>query len=122
MKTRFVAAAVLAALLCASPARAEVPFMGAGARPCSLLNANAAADPAQTTTTMLIFSWVQGFLSGMNAMALNLPQKKALFDLDALPDQAQWTHLLAYCKANSGALIATAALDLGTTRLMKRGN
>jgi hypothetical protein len=119
MKARLVAVAIAATLFCASPTNAEMSFAGAGASPCSLLNANAPPDPTQSNTAMVIFTWVQGFLSGMNGLAFNLPDGKAIFDLDAVPSQTQWRYLIAYCQANPTALIATAAIDLGTKRLRR---
>jgi hypothetical protein len=120
MKMRHVM--LVAAMVCTSSANAEeMSFVGAGSSPCSLLNANASPDPSQNITASLIFTWVQGFLSGMNASAFNLPQRKALFDLNAIPSQMQWDYLVAYCRANPSAWIPTAAIDLGVNRL-KRAN
>jgi hypothetical protein len=116
MKMRLVMH-VAAMLVCASSANAEMSFAGAGASPCSLLNANASPESSQNPTAMVIFTWVQGFLSGMNGMAFNLPPGKAVFDLNAIPSQMQWDHLVAYCRANPSALIATAAVDLAVKRL-----
>ena len=116
MKMRLVMH-VAAMLVCASSANAEMSFAGAGANPCSLLNANVSPDPSKNPTAMLIFTWVEGFLSGMNGMAFNLPPGKAVFDLNAIPSQMQWDHLVAYCRADPSALIPTAAIDLAVKRL-----
>jgi hypothetical protein len=122
MKIRILILAA-ATLICASPARADMGFAGAGVSPCSFLNTNAVPgrDSSQNTTTMFIFTWVQGFLSGMNATAYNLPNGTGIFNLDKIPSEMQWNYLVAYCQANPSAVIATAAISLGTKRL-KVGN
>ena len=114
----------VAIFLWASSTRAEMGFAGAGAQQCSTLNTHATpgADSSQNMATMLLFTWVQGFLSGMNATAYNVPQTRGgLFDLEKISHQMQWKYLVAYCQANPNAAIVSAAIDLGTKRLM-RGN
>ncbi|MGB8235898.1 MAG: hypothetical protein WCF35_08595, partial [Pseudolabrys sp.] len=76
MKIPIIATFVAAVLSCASSANTEMGFAGAGTTSCSFINTNAVpgTDSSQNTVTMLVFTWVQGFLSGMNATAYNLPQ------------------------------------------------
>ena len=123
MKMPIIATFVAVVLSCASSANAELGFAGAGATPCSFINTNAVpgTDSNQNMATMLVFTWVQGFLSGMNATAYNLPQGTGLFDLEKITTRMQWNYLVAYCQANPTAMIATAAISLGTQRL-KRSN
>jgi hypothetical protein len=119
---RFIAlsATILSAsLIFAESATAEMSFSGAGAQNCGQLISS--TSPSLNTphdVTMIFFTWIQGFLSGMNAAALNLPKHEPLFDLAAIPADAQWRYVVAYCQTNQSAMVATAALDLGTTRLM----
>jgi hypothetical protein len=109
-----------AGLIVAEPATAEMSFSGAGAQNCGQLISS--TSPNLNTShdvTTIFFTWIQGFLSGMNATALNLPKHEPLFDLEAIPTDAQWRYVVAYCQTNPSAMVATAAMDLGTTRLMR---
>ena len=122
MKLRLVVATLVAVnLSCATSANAELGLAGAGTVSCSLFNRDAApgADSEQNLTTMLVFTWVQGFLSGMNATAYNLPHLRGtgVFDLEKISTRMQWNYLVAYCQANPNAAIVSAAIDLGTKRL-----
>jgi hypothetical protein len=119
MKMPIIATFVAAVLSCASLANAEMGFAGAGTSSCSFINTNAVpgTDSNQNMATILVFTWVQGFLSGMNATAYNLPDERALFDLGKITTRMQWDYLVAYCQANPTAMIATAAINLGTKRL-----
>jgi hypothetical protein len=66
---------------------------------------------------MLIFTWVQGYISGMNGVLLNL--KSATFDLQAISAEQQWAYIVAYCRANPNAAIVAAVMDLASKRLMR---
>jgi len=102
-----------------SPVKADMMFAGAGAGTCSSFISPPPSFDRNTVNTS-VFTWVQGFISGMNGLAINLPGVTPLFDLEMVSLDAQWGYLLAYCKANPNAQIAAAAIDLAVTRLKKR--
>lgn len=111
---------VLVGVLVASPASAEMIFAGAGAKKCELVNANVPAGTGYTQNafTMSLITWVQGFVSGMNA-ARGASVKK-FYDLDSISIDEQWAFVVAYCRGNSEQAIYMAATELMFKRLVDK--
>jgi hypothetical protein len=99
LKVRFtmrrwqLCAGFLIILLAASlgSAKAEMAFAGAGSDQCNLINSNAVPGrgPDQNVVTQHVFSWVQGYMSGINHYSIMIG-KASLFDLGAASPEAQW--------------------------------
>jgi len=70
---------------------------------------------------MTIFSWIQGYLSGMNGMLFTLKRDPtaAMFDLQAMSADEQWAYIVAYCRLNPGAAIVTGVMELAGKHLMR---
>jgi hypothetical protein len=86
-----VALAAAACILFARAAHAELAFAGAGAQQCNVVNSNAVPGrgSGQNTVTLMIFSWIQGYMSGFHGFQL-LTQDSTSFDLGAVSPAAQW--------------------------------
>lgn len=109
------------ALALPSPALAqELAFAGAGAGQCQLLNANAMPGRGsdQSHVSMLIFTWVQGYMSGFNSYAL-LFNQAAPFDLGAARPEAQWEYIVSYCRSHPADYIVKAVQDMELKLLKK---
>jgi hypothetical protein len=69
--TAYRLATVLVLAVLGAPAQAdELAFAGAGANQCALINSSAmpGRGPKQNATSMQIFSWIQGYMSGFGAV------------------------------------------------------
>jgi hypothetical protein len=105
------------------PVAADFAIAGPGAQSCSVVNANATPgrDSSQNLTTILIFTWAQGYISGLNGAVMNLsPGKRSAWDLERISTEQQWDYIVAYCNANPSAMIVTAVTSLAAERLFKR--
>lgn len=104
-----------------SPARAELAFAGAGSSQCDVVNANTVPGRGaeQNVTTQMIFSWVQGYMSGFNGYSLMVNQRSP-FDLGAVSTEAQWEFIVSYCRSHPAELIVKAIQDLELKLLAKR--
>jgi hypothetical protein len=67
-----VALAAAACILFARAAHAELAFAGAGAQQRNVVNSNAVPGrgSGQNTVTLMIFSWIQGYMSGFHGFQL----------------------------------------------------
>ncbi len=87
---------LVASLMCwASSAFGQTAFFGPGANSCSLFTKLYQSEPE--IHELLFFAWAQGFMSGMNAVALKL--KGEVIDLSPADyDQTQQKRFLrTYC-------------------------
>ena len=115
--------AALAAATCilfAPAARAELAFAGAGANQCNVMNSNATPGrgSGQNTTTMLLFSWIQGYMSGFHGFQLLL-QNKSSFDLGAVSPEAQWEYIVSYCRSHPHEYIVRGIQEMQLKLLKK---
>jgi hypothetical protein len=103
-----------------SPALAELSFVGAGASQCQAVNSNVmpGRGSTQNSVSMLIFSWVQGYMSGFNSYSLLLNQTSP-FDLGATSPEAQWEYIVSYCRSHPADFIVKAIQDLELKLLKK---
>ena len=87
---------LLATALAAAPAavHAESAMKGVGGQPCSRFNADHAANAAVNDAAY--WTWAQGFLGGLNAVAVQHAQPIA--DLDGVSDDAQQKSVGAFCQ------------------------
>jgi hypothetical protein len=107
-------------LLFAPTATAELAFAGAGAQQCSAINSNAipGRGSTQNTMTLMIFSWIQGYMSGFNSFQL-LTQRSTSFDLGAVSPEAQWEYVVSYCRSNPHEGIVRALQEMQLKLLKK---
>src|SRR4051794_448637 len=94
-------------------AEAEMSMAGAGSSQCDLVNSNAV--PGRGTdnnfVAQLLFSWVQGYMSGFNGYSL-LVNKTSPFDLGATSPEAQWEYIVSYCRSHPTDFIIKAIQEL----------
>lgn len=112
---------ITVALASASPALTrELAFAGAGAGQCQLVNANAMPGRGsdQSNVSMLIFTWVQGYMSGFNSYALLINQASP-FNLGAASTDAQWEYIVSYCRSHPADYIVKAIQDMELKLLKK---
>jgi hypothetical protein len=103
-------------------ATAELAFAGAGAQQCNYVNANAipGRGSGQNLTTMLTFSWIQGYMSGFHGFQL-LAQNTTSFDLAAASPEAQWEYIVSYCRSHPYEGIVRAIQEM-QLKLLKKMN
>jgi hypothetical protein len=91
---------------------ADILIAGHGANSCAFLNANVRPGDgwAKDSFTEGVFSWVQGFMSGVNVV--NREDSKRYFDLSAVGRDEQWAYVLEFCRRNPDRDISRAAEDL----------
>jgi len=116
-----IMAIIVSALASSEPTVAEeLSLTGAGTGQCQLINTNAAPGrgPNQDVATMIIFSWVQGYLSGFNSYWL-VGGNPAPFDLGKVTQEIQWEYIVSYCQSHPAAFIIKAIQDLQLKLLQK---
>lgn len=96
---------LLTALWSCAEAQAGGEVAGVGTAPCSNFN-----RARETVAEAGYFSWVQGWLSGMNAA--RKVQRAPYSDLAAMPYQAMLDHVRAYCGSHPKSQLYEAAVDL----------
>jgi hypothetical protein len=116
-----VASLVAAITASSGPALAEaLGFAGAGAIGCQQLNSNTipGRGSGQNTVSQLVFSWVQGYMSGFNSYSY-LIKNDAPFDLGAASTEAQWETIVSYCRSHPYDPIVRAIQDMQLKLLKK---
>jgi hypothetical protein len=100
-----------------SQLHAEVFIEGHGANSCAFLNTNVRPGDgwARDAITEGVFSWVQGFMSGVNVVKRE--DSKRYFDLSAIGRDEQWAYVVEFCHHNPDRDISRAAADLMISRL-----
>lgn len=104
--------------LIASPVVGQTAMSGIGTQDCKGLNSNVRAGSGfmENQVSMSAMSWVQGFISGINVMKLQLEKK--FFDLASISVDEQWAFVAAYCRSNPTKSIDHAVDDLIWKRLV----
>jgi hypothetical protein len=69
----------------------------------------------QSKFTIAAFSWVQGYLSALNVVAIS--QAGVFADLRTISEDEQWTHILAFCLQSPERFVIDAAQEIIKTRL-----
>jgi len=120
---RWISGAALAAatsILFAHTATAELAFTGAGSGQCNVINSSAipGRGSGQNTTTMMMMSWIQGYMSGFHGFQL-LTQKTTSFDLGAASPEAQWEYIVSYCRSNPHEFIVRGIQEMQLKLLKK---
>jgi len=116
-------AGLLIIILTASfrPVNAEMAMAGAGSAQCDLVNSNAV--PGRGTdnnfVAQLLFTWVQGYMSGFNGYSL-LVNKTSPFDLGATSPEAQWEYIVSYCRSHPTEFIVKAIQEVQLKLLSKK--
>jgi hypothetical protein len=115
-----VALAAAACILFARAAHAELAFAGAGAQQCNVVNSNAVPGrgSGQNTVILMIFSWIQGYMSGFHGFQL-LTQDSTSFDLGAVSPAAQWEFIVSYCRSHPHEQIVRGIQELQLKLLKK---
>jgi hypothetical protein len=106
---------MIAALSVIQPMKAvteELGFAGAGAQNCSLVNRNTipGRGSEQNFVTQMIFSWVQGYMSGFNGYSYMV--KGGTFDLGSASTEAQWEYIVSFCRSNPNTPIVKAIQEM----------
>jgi len=70
---------------------------------------------AQSKLTVATFSWVQGYLSALNVVAI--AQAGVFADLRTITEEEQWTDILEFCRRNPDRFVIDAAQEIMKTRL-----
>lgn len=101
---------VSSATLCVAD---ELGFAGPGAQNCGVLNQNAQPGRGsdQNLASMLIFSWVQGYMSGFNGYSYMIGNNRT-FNLGAASPAAQWEYLVSFCRSNPHLSLVRGIQDL----------
>src|ERR1700730_6635261 len=96
----FVLLCALGVIVTSRAAFAGLALAGVGAQNCSLLNqfATPGRGSEQNFTTQLVYTWVQGFMSGFNGYSLLIGGKS--YDLSAASHEAQWEYIVSFCRSN----------------------
>jgi hypothetical protein len=69
----------------------------------------------QSKLTVAAFSWMQGYLSALNVVALS---RAGIFaNLRTISEDEQWANILDFCRRNPEAFVIDAAQEIAKTRL-----
>jgi hypothetical protein len=125
---RTPAGVVLALALSASPllpgaimisqvSAGDILIAGYGATPCATLNASIQSGDgfAKNALTQGAMSWMQGFVSGANA--IKIEATKEYFDLSTISYDEQWAFVLGSCRRNPSQDFSRAVEDMMLHRL-----
>jgi hypothetical protein len=69
----------------------------------------------QSKFTVAAFSWVQGYLSALNVIAIS--QAGVFADLRTISEDEQWTGIVDFCRRNPERFVIDAAQNIIKTRL-----
>jgi hypothetical protein len=100
-------------VLAASAAQAEPGVIsGLGTQSCAELNVRTrpGLGYAQNGAATAAFSWVQGYVSGWNAVGVISSGRFA--DVTSLSADAQWSHIAGFCRTHPDAFVSDAARDM----------
>jgi hypothetical protein len=109
---------LIGGVLLSTRARADdVMIAGHGAQPCIFLNANIRAGEGWSSNALTqgVMSWMQGFVSGANA--LKRETDKSYFDLGSISRDEQWGYVLDFCRRNPSVDFSHAVSDMMVNRL-----
>jgi hypothetical protein len=70
---------------------------------------------AQSKLSLAAFSWVQGYLSALNIIAMS--QAGVFADLRTISEDEQWTNIMDFCRRNPEGFVIDAAQEIVTTKL-----
>ena len=103
--------------LVTSQAYADAMIAGHGAQPCVFLNANIRSGEgwASNALNQGVMSWIQGFVSGANAVKSEA--EKEYFDLDTITRDEQWAYVLDSCLRNPSQDVSHAVSDMMRRKL-----
>jgi hypothetical protein len=106
---------MIAALCVSHPPKAlteELGFAGAGAQYCNIVSQNTipGKGSGQNFTTQLVFTWVQGYMSGFNGYSYNV--NGATYDLGSTSPEAQWEYIVSFCRSNPNTPIVRAIVEM----------
>jgi hypothetical protein len=112
---------IIATLCVTQPRKAlseQLGFFGAGAQNCSEINRAAipGKGPGQNTLTNMLFTWVQGYMSGFNGYSYMVNGRT--FDLGSASPEAQWEYIVSFCRSNPNTFIVKAIQEM-QVRLLK---
>ena len=96
----------------------ELGFAGVGTQNCSVVNKNAipGRGPVQNFMTQMVFTWLQGYMSGFNEHSYMV--KGRTFDLGSASTEAQWEYIVSFCRSNPDTPIVKAIQEM-QLRLLK---
>ena len=69
----------------------------------------------QSKFTVAAFSWVQGYLSALNVVAIS--QAGVFANLRTITEDEQWTNIQDFCRRNPERFVIDAAQEIIKTRL-----
>jgi|SRR5712671_5048516 len=108
------------ALISTATEAEELAIAGAGTQRCQWLNENAVpgrgADP--TFASRLIFTWVQGYMSGFNMYSLGI-NRGSNVNLGAVSTEVQWEYIVSHCRTHPADYIVQARPESASERLKK---
>ncbi len=105
-------AAVVAALISASPALAQAPVIGVGNTACSQVVSEIQTPAGRN----LYLIWAGGFISGINLAGVALKAPQVVRDLSGLTADMIVSSLYAYCASNPNKPLVAAAEALHFSR------
>lgn len=99
-------------LVWSGPAGTQTAITGPGANSCDLFMQFHAQDPK--ARELLFFAWAQGFMSGMNVVALRLKGEVIDLQPEAYDADRQMIFLRNFCFLHRGEAYAEAVFELMT--------
>jgi hypothetical protein len=100
-------------VLCVSQALGEqLGFAGVGTSSCAVVTQSAipGRGPTQNDMTVMIFSWIQGYMSGFNGYSYLV--KGGTYDLGSASPEAQWEYIVSFCRSNPNTIIVRALQEM----------
>jgi hypothetical protein len=93
---------MIAALSVIQPTKAlteELGFAGVGTQNYNVVNKNAipGRGSGQNFMTQMVFTWVQGYMSGFNGYSYMM--KGRTFDLGSASPEVQWEYVVSFCRS-----------------------
>jgi hypothetical protein len=90
----------------------KLGFAGVGVQNCSVVNKNAipGRGSGQNFVTQMVFTWVQGYMSGFNGYSFMV--KGRTFDLGSASTEAQWEYIVSFCRSNPNTGIVKAIQEM----------
>ena len=103
---------ILGVMICSRPALSESAISGPGANSCAVFLDLHMRDP--TSYDLLFFVWAQGFMSGMNTVALKIKGEVIDLQPEAYPPEQQMTFLRDFCQVHPLRSYSEAVFELMT--------
>jgi hypothetical protein len=74
----------------------------------------------QSKLSVAVFSWVQGYISALNLVGLG--QNGHFADLNSIPEEEQWSHIVQFCQENPDGFVIDAAREMAAMGVSRGGS